>query len=70
MKNASSIRVATEAAASLEVASSSGAAVPIAAASIPTAVISAQSEAAIYIVEAFVPEAASAPVNTKVSLIA
>ena len=68
MMNASSSRAAAEATASSEVASLSDVVVPIAAAPIPVAIVSAQSEAAIYTAGAFIHEAASSPVNTKVSL--
>ena len=68
MRNASSSGAAAEAVALLEAASLLEAAIPIAAAPIPTVLIAAQSEAAIHIVEAFIPIAESAPVDMKVSL--
>ena len=67
MRNASSSYAAEEATASLEVTSLLEAVVHIAAALIPAVITAAQSEIAIRITEAFIPEAALAPVNMKVS---
>ena len=59
VRNASSSRAVAEATDSSEAASLLEAVVPIAVARIPAAVIAAQSEAAMHIAEAFIPEATS-----------
>ena len=68
MRNLSSSHAAIKADASSEAASLLEAAIPNAAATIPAAAIAAQLEVAIYIADASIPESASTPVNTKVSL--